>query len=83
MIGVAVLAVTVSAVVLLAAPIEGRVGGIGGVMALGADEVGTLELDRPHDGEDRFGSEFLVVRGASTATGNRALFRLRSAEQLR
>ena len=61
---------------------QGRVGGIGGVMALEANVIGTLELDRPDDGEDRFGAEFFVLRGASTATGNRVLFGSGFAEQV-
>jgi hypothetical protein len=40
-------------------------------MALGADVVGTLILDRPHHGEDGFGAEFLVESHLTAGTGDR------------
>jgi hypothetical protein len=54
----------------LAVDSQGRIGRIGSVMALGADVVGTLILDRPHHGEDGFGAEFLVERGMTARTGD-------------
>ena len=61
---------------------EGRVGGIGCVMALDTNVVGTWELDWSHYGKDGLGTQFLVVRRMAARTGDRALLGWTFLEQV-